>query len=100
MKTKLPLSIRSFEELLLLFDYDRELPLNVEESGVERKDGVSIKPELERVDMLSEKLTSVDVRWPSYDASGKEKASERSHYILQLGKDEQMHIRLVLTRTR
>jgi hypothetical protein len=65
-----------------------------------RKQGIaSTKPELERVDMLSEKLTSVDVRWPSYDASGKEKASERSHYILQIGKDEQIHIRLALTRT-
>jgi hypothetical protein len=64
-----------------------------------KQDIASTKPELERVDLLSENLISVDVRWPSYDASGKEKASERSHYILQLGNDEQMHIRLGLTRT-
>jgi hypothetical protein len=66
-----------------------------------RKQGIiSTKPDLEQIDMLSEKLASVDVRWPSYDTSGKEKMSERSHYILQLGKDEQMRIRLALTRTK
>jgi hypothetical protein len=32
----------------------------------------STKPEIERVDMLSEKLAAVDVRWPSFDASGRE----------------------------
>jgi hypothetical protein len=45
-----------------------------------RKQGIaSTRPELEQVDPLSETLTAVDVRWPSYDASGKEQASERSH---------------------
>src|SRR5574341_1047854 len=47
----------------------------------------STRAELERVHLLSEKLASVDVRWPTFDASGQEKHSERSHYILQLGKD-------------
>jgi hypothetical protein len=42
MKTKLPPSIRPFEELVSPFDYDRALPLNVEESGVELKGGISI----------------------------------------------------------
>jgi hypothetical protein len=60
----------------------------------------STKPEIERVDMLSEKLASVDVRLTSFDASGKEKSSERSHYIVQLGTDEQAHIRVTLTRTK
>jgi len=60
---------------------------------------MSTKPELERVEMLSETLASVDVRWPAYDLSGKEKSSERSHYILQLGQDGQMRIRVALTRT-
>ena len=60
---------------------------------------VSTKPELERVDMLSEKLASVDVRWPAFDGSGQEKSSERSHYILQIGKDGQVRIRVALTRT-
>jgi hypothetical protein len=58
----------------------------------------STKPEIERVDMLSEKLAAVDVRWPSFDASGKEKSSERSHYIVQLAEDGQVYIRVALAR--
>jgi hypothetical protein len=60
---------------------------------------VSTRPVLERVDMLSEKLAAVDVRWPAFDSSGQEKSSERSHYILRLGSDGQVHIRVALTRT-
>ncbi len=60
----------------------------------------STRPEIEGVERLSEKLAAVDVRWPSLDASGKEKASERSHYIMQLSKDGQPRIRVALTRTR
>lgn len=60
----------------------------------------STKPEIERIDMLSEKLAAVDVRWPSFDASGKEKSSERSHYIVQLAEDGQVYIRVALARTR
>jgi len=61
---------------------------------------VSTRPEIERVDILSEKLAAVDVRWPSFDASGKEKSSERSHYIVQLAEDGQAYIRVALARTR
>jgi len=59
----------------------------------------STRPELERADMMSDKLASVDVRWPAFDQSGIEKSSERSHYILQLGKDGQMRIRVAIKRT-
>ena len=61
---------------------------------------VSTRPELERVDMLSEMLAAVDVRWPAFDASGQEKSSERSHYILRLGTDGQAYVRVALTRTK
>ncbi len=60
---------------------------------------LSTMPELERVEILSETLVSVDARWPAYDSSGEEKASERSHYVLQLGGDGQLHIRVALTKT-
>lgn len=60
----------------------------------------STRPEIERVDSLSEKLASVDVRWPSFDASGKEKSSERSHYVVQLAEDGQLYIRVALARTK
>ena len=42
MKTRLPPSIGFFEDLLSIFDYDRELPLNIEEIGVEHRNGSSI----------------------------------------------------------
>jgi hypothetical protein len=61
---------------------------------------VSTKPELERVDVLSEKLAAVDVRWPGFDPSGQEKSSERSHYVVRLGTDGQVYIRVALTRTK
>jgi len=61
---------------------------------------VSTRPELERIDMLSEMLAAVDVRWPAFDASGQEKSSERSHYILRLGTDGQVYVRVALTRTK
>jgi hypothetical protein len=59
----------------------------------------STRPEIERIDMLSGTLAAVDVRWPSFDASGQEKASERSHYIVQLAEDGQAYIRVALART-
>lgn len=60
---------------------------------------VITKPELERVETLSDRLASVDVRWPSFDQAGAEKYSERSHYILRLGDDGQPRIRVALTRS-
>ncbi len=42
MKARLPPFIGSFEDLLSIFDYDRELPLNIEEIGVEYRNGISI----------------------------------------------------------
>jgi hypothetical protein len=60
----------------------------------------STSPELEHVDPLGETLIAVDVRWPSSDAVGREVASERSHYLLHIGKDGQARLRVALTRTR
>jgi hypothetical protein len=59
---------------------------------------ISTRPELERVEMLTERLAAVDVRWPSFDASGEEQASERSHYIVHLGDDGEVRLRVTLTR--
>jgi glutathione S-transferase len=60
---------------------------------------MTTRPELERVEMLTERMAAVDVRWPSFDASGAEQASERSHYIVYLGDDGEMRLRVTLTRT-
>ena len=40
------------------------------------------KPELLRLDAISDKLVSVDVRWPGFDKDGKENYSETSHYLI------------------
>jgi hypothetical protein len=65
-----------------------------------RSQGIfSTKPVLERAEALSEKLTSVDVRWPGFDESGIERQSERSHYVLQLERDGLLRIRVALSRT-
>jgi hypothetical protein len=75
--------------------------LMAQASEAYRKQGiVSTKPDVEKVDMLSEQLVAVDVRRPSYDASGTEMASERSHYLLHIGNDGQVRIRVALTRTK
>jgi ketosteroid isomerase-like protein len=60
---------------------------------------VATKPELERVVELTDRLMAVDVRWPTFDETGAEKASERSHYILRRGEDGQYRVRVALTRT-
>jgi hypothetical protein len=63
-----------------------------------RSQGIaSTRPEIEHIGLLTENLASVDVRWPSFDRSGKEKASEVSHYILHIGKEGKARIRVALT---
>jgi hypothetical protein len=61
---------------------------------------VATRPELERVEPLTARLTAVDVRWPTFNAAGAEQSSERSHYIVWHGDDGQPRIRVALTRTR
>jgi hypothetical protein len=96
-----PTFFLSDEGAIVLADADQLEKLFAQASEWYRSQGIaSTKPEMERVDMLSDKLASIDVRWPSFDASGKEKSSERSHYIVQLGEDGQTHIRVALTRTK
>jgi hypothetical protein len=60
---------------------------------------VATRPQIERVDQLTERLIAVDVRWPAFNAAGAEQSSERSHYILWLGDDHQPRFRVALTRT-
>jgi hypothetical protein len=56
----------------------------------------STRPQIERVENLNQSLAAVDVRWPSFDGSGKQIASELSHYILQ---QDEPRIRVALSRT-
>ena len=66
--------------------------------GAYRSRGMaSTRPALQQMEKLSEKIVAVDVRLPSFDNTGKEKASERSHYIMQFEAGEP-RIRVALTR--
>jgi hypothetical protein len=59
---------------------------------------MTTQPMVEQVEMLTDRLASVDVRWTSFDAAGAERTNEHSHYILWLSDDGQLRIRVALTR--
>jgi hypothetical protein len=97
---EVPALVLSDEGATVLADANQIEKLFAQATEWYRSQGlISTKPELERVDMLTERLASVDVRWPAFDTSGQEKSSERSHYIVQIGKDGLVRIRVALTRT-
>ena len=60
---------------------------------------VETRPEIERIETLSDRLVSVDVRWPAFDAAGAERASERSRYVLRLGAEDNLEIQVAVTLT-
>lgn len=55
-------------------------------------------PRLEKMEALTDRLASVDVRWASFDTAGVERSSEHSFYILRRGDDGQLRIQVALTR--
>lgn len=59
---------------------------------------MSTSPILERFELLSPTLVSVDIRWPALDASGTEVAREYSRYVLSLqeGSDPQICVAVIL----
>lgn len=59
---------------------------------------VETRPEIERIEVLSDRLVSVDVRWPAFDATGEERASERSRYVLRSGGDGDPQIQVALMK--
>jgi hypothetical protein len=48
---------------------------------------VDTRPEIVRLDWLTERMASVQVRWPYLNAQGEEIGEERSTYILMRGVD-------------
>src|SRR5262245_33477253 len=60
---------------------------------------VSTKPEIQKLEQLTEGLCAVDVRWPAFDAAGVEKSSERSRYIIKVTSSDQPCICVALSRT-
>jgi hypothetical protein len=61
---------------------------------------VSTRPEIQSIQLLSDNLAAVDVRWPGFNAAGVEINTETSHYIMQLGSDDVVRICVALSRTR
>jgi len=59
---------------------------------------ISTKPEIQKLEQLTEALCAVDVRWPAFDAAGVEKSSERSHYIIRVAADQEPRICVALSR--
>lgn len=57
------------------------------------------KPELLRLDQISDKIISVDVRWPGFDKDGKKNYSETSHYLIHF-EGEVPLIRAAASRTK
>ena len=60
---------------------------------------VTTRPVDVQIEALGQRLISVDVRWPAFDASGAEKTSERSRYILSVGEDGLPRIRVAISVT-
>jgi len=60
---------------------------------------LATRPQIERTEGLTDRLAAVDVRWPSFDEAGVERSSERTHYILWLGEDGQLYIKVGIPRT-
>jgi hypothetical protein len=58
---------------------------------------MATRPVVEEVVPLTERMILVGVRWPSFDEAGIERYSERSQYILRLGGDGQIRIRVGIT---
>jgi ketosteroid isomerase-like protein len=60
---------------------------------------VVTRPDDVRVEALGQQLVSVDVRWSALDASGAEKGSERSRYVLSIAEDGLPRIRVAISMT-
>lgn len=58
---------------------------------------VAARPELERVDLLSERIAAVTVLWHAIDKDGAEQPGDHSYYILHLGDDGEPQIRTTAT---
>jgi ketosteroid isomerase-like protein len=59
---------------------------------------VDTKAVIEREEWLTDRLVSVDVRWPYIDSRGQTTGSESSTYILRRADDGALKIRVTLTR--
>jgi len=59
---------------------------------------LTAKPELLNLDRISNRVLSVDVRWPGFDKEGKENYTETSHYLIHIESGKPL-IRAAASRT-
>ena len=57
---------------------------------------ITLKGELENLKPLTQKLAAVTVRWLGFDSAGRESSVERSYYIVRLGDDGRVRVRVAL----
>jgi hypothetical protein len=55
-------------------------------------------PTRERWERISERVAAVDVTWRAIGASGEEKSSESSHYLMRLGDDGVARVQVAMSR--
>jgi hypothetical protein len=49
--------------------------------------------------MLSNRIATVDVRWPGFDEHGTEISTETSHYVMRIDDDGEARICVAMSRT-
>ena len=60
---------------------------------------VETKAEILKLNIMSDTIATVDVRWPGFDRDGKEVYTETSHYVIQLSEGKPL-IRVAYSRTK
>ena len=58
---------------------------------------VETRPDIEEFETLTDRLYEATVRWPGFDATGRETWKERSHYVIRLDDLGDPKIRVALT---
>jgi hypothetical protein len=94
---EIPALVLSQEGALAITDLDEVEALFVRAINWYRARGeVSTRPEIEDIEDLDARISSVDVRWPGYDATGAERSSERSRYVIRLDDEGRPRIRVAI----
>jgi hypothetical protein len=80
--------VSSTDELVEFFSGAKE---QYNERGV-----VDTRPEIMRLDWVTERMVIVSVRWPWLDANGRERGDEASTYTLRRGRDGVLKMRVAV----
>ena len=56
----------------------------------------STRPEIMRIQWLTDRVVSVDVRWPQLDARGEELGAESSSYTLRRDEEGELKVRVAI----